>query len=801
MSSNRSRVFSLFAGCSLIAVLVGGAGCGRLGEMDSLSKLMKLKSDTGCLNGIGAQVTKYVDGEITVKEWTGTLDCMVNSIDLFRKYVKGNDPQGYSQKDIQALIKTFIVTNTDISDELMSAIFEVKSSFIGGNRDVLTHDEVDQIYILHKLFKKESTDLIPYLAARRATPNSNTILALSDAVQRMGMNIAAGLSTEKNALFSRAALVLLLEEIGKVHGTDLDPAHVDFYLSAKAAVTGGDLSGVAGREWPALIRAATAYGGPLLVQHWMKTAELGDANESGELLLKIYKKLRVAASETLRLRNGVMPLSVIDQLIDTLPPEHLALSRGVSIRKPELKASLRPLVKKLMKSGASDQGLDAQALDTVLALFEEGTRSETHVDRIFTGLRESVAPTVFLEAADNYARSLDAVAKQEVARLKSLASDYVGLFPEGSAEIRYELSVQDNRTRNHMVRMSWIEIGARHLLKTYATGAGGVGAKPDLREIIADFQPILYSIGKFHPDVKDPGAKRFLEANLFMFASNGDEFMNLNETTYYLATVLSASSLSSRIQNRIWQLCPVIGHDKLKLETISMDCFREHFFADYQSFWDDFPELISSYRNLSADKQHLVQESIEISARRLGLNNDPISSYDIDGYAAIPHYVETLMARFDGPIKDQVLDKREILDQAFPIFKGALIGILAEKLKGKIDVTKIPDSVLEGALTYIVRFGEAPSTFWDYAHFVWWLAERPFWIVRADRAALYKVIAVLGKANAGPAVTPNTLRLASEAIPGIETSTVDPALNDANFVLPDDACYLLPTEDQVMACR
>jgi hypothetical protein len=788
MFFDRKSVLRAIAGWS---VVFGVCACGQLGERDDLKKIMEFRSDTGCLNGLSERVEKYVEGEVTAAEWEKTWDCVGDSLDLFRKYVRGSDPRGYDQKDIQALVRIFLVTKTEINDELIQAIFGLKASLIGGDDKVLTKSEVEKFVKLHQLLKKESTALIPYLTNRRLNPNAENLLALSDAIQRVGANIASGLESEGNREFNRAAMTLLLKEVGKVQEKDLSPENVDFYLSIKVALAGGSLSGIDGSQWPLLLRAVTSYGGPLLVQNWMKTATFKEPNENGEVLLKIYRRLLAAAYETLSHRGGVLPLSTVDGVIDTLPGKWLELERGVSLKREALKAVLRPAVKKLLASGASDQAIDAKALDLVYTLFKQGTRSETHLEKIFLRLRDTVSEPEFTTAANTYAQGLDPEGRIEVDRLISIAKNFKGLYPEGSNEIKFGRGYQRQHSRNNLIRLEWLQIIAKHILDTYATGPEKRGTPEDLDVIMADFKPILKSIGKFHPEVNNVAAKRFLEANLFMFSSNGDKLMDLNETTYYLATILSSGSLSSRIQKRMWELCSKygIGQDELGLQTIQMDCFRDNFFAEFETFWDGFPDLVESYRNLSEAKRQAVKDSIEISARRLGMTRRPISAYDIDGYAAIPHYVEALVQRFDAN-RDQILDKREILDDAYPMFKLTL----AEKAKKKPSDT----TFLQAVLTYIVRFGRQPEPGfnWDTAHFLGWYAWRPFWVVRADRAALYRVIAVLSK-------TPEKSEMLAGALSVDADITRDGAEQryDWSWFYPEDSCYALPTEEEVNACR
>jgi hypothetical protein len=137
---------------------------------------------------------------------------------------------------------------------------------------------------------------------------------------------------------------------------------------------------------------------------------------------------------------------------------------------------------------------------------------------------------------------------------------------------------------------------------------------------------------------------------------------------------------------------------------------------------------------MNSTGKKVMQQSIETAARRLGITNDPISQYDVDGYAAVPHYVEDLMARFDLN-NDQALDTYEILTYAYPVFKQSL-----EELSGLHG-----DKKLQGLLTYIVKYGEIPSGTAGTLKFVMWLARRNSWNVYSGRGNIYKVVAIISK--------------------------------------------------------
>ena len=126
-----------------------------------------------------------------------------------------------------------------------------------------------------------------------------------------------------------------------------------------------------------------------------------------------------------------------------------------------------------------------------------------------------------------------------------------------------------------------------------------------------------------------------------------------------------------------------------------------------------------------------LEVAMEKAARRRGYTEDLIGSFDMNSFAALPHYAEDVMDRFDRN-NDQVLDKKEVLNFAYPIFRSTL-----QTVSGRSQ-----DWILQAALTYALKYGRMPKGAVQLMARVSW---RPFWRIRADRGALYQVLAILSE--------------------------------------------------------
>ncbi|MBS1963598.1 MAG: hypothetical protein JST04_15395 [Bdellovibrionales bacterium] len=732
----------LTSGCFLVAAIVGLFACG---SKKPAERTLLPGRDMGCYDKLGDRVTRFFAGAIEDAEWQDTFDCVNDQLTFFKKYVRGEAPEGYNQSDIGALVRKFLIVNRPISDAFISSIFDIKASVFGGSANVITPKEIDEFLNLSEVVRRESSALLPRLQAKRRSPNSANLLGLADQVNVFGTRIATYLRTLHGSIdVKKESFLPFARELIALHGGDptLVDRYGDFIRNLKVVVSGGTSEVIEAGNWANLIQQGAAFGGLLFAYRDMEAQNFAAPGEMDAFEIELARRAQVAINQVIRLHGTGIPLEVFDPVIDTVPWDALTKEKREAI-----KHDLRPIIARALKGGVPGW-LTASAVATVIDLFESGMKKQIHIRRIFATIPPSPDTKGFEAAARKYLDSFSPAGvptndRADVNALIAIAKSYVGLFPDGTGQMLFTNAMRDARTENHMVRMSWFRTLMQHVFSVYASGptdANGrkLAQSSDLENLTEDFYQVLLQWKMAHPEMtrKEMAEKRFREANLFMPVSNGDLYMDDVEGTYYLAFLFSAGAFSSSVFSgvthnaRDWSACPITGKDELDQDAVDASCFRSVYFGHPDVFWANFPGLQKAYAGMNGDQRAELARSMETAARRGGYNEKPIGPYDVDSFAALPHYVEDIMANFDGN-KDDVLDKSEILDKAYPIFKKTLAGA-APQAKS--------DFLLKGILTYIVKYGKAPSGTLDLLA---WCARLRFTKVNADRASLYRVVALL----------------------------------------------------------
>ena len=762
---------------SVFAFLFCSTGCGLLGQKESKAKTTKLNQSTGCLDQLGPIFTLYLHGDITPSEWVGTWDCVDNTLGTLTRYVQGATPGVYSPTEIKSLVENFILTGKPITAEMIQGLFAIKATLIGGRPDRITLSEIATFRSLAQFVKERSVALIPMLYNFQHAKTRANLDQLATALNDFSGALADELPITNHAPLTKASITSFITELSKT-SIDFDASDlqtwIDFFFGAKGVVIGGEETSLSGTDILSALHTAGDLGANIL------TMNSDDANADSPALLRVIDSLERNLLATVARGDGQIPFATLENLFNLVPKRflpkradefragiiHLLHPRteyDANGKNPtRIQSSIATLLKNL--DPAKDGAIFANNVSELVAQLRLYVQSERTLSQVYAGLGKELSVTEFTTRIHAMAKAgqLDYPDSVEIERLVALAGRYPGLFAEGSSAMRFNGVTTLSKTT--LSRYNWMERASRRLLEGYGTAKGTngdpIGTGRDLKHLVLDVDALLRSVGLVHPLTVDVDKKRFREANLFMSTSNGDNFLDINEVTEYINTLVASSNLGSRMSKLILGnedqpgLCAPTGFDPLlQLPTYDITCFRREYRAHFAEFFRDYPFLMDTFIRASGDDQDQFFQRLEAASRFDGLSEKPITDFDISSYSGIAHYVELVMYRFDrnGGRPDNGLDRSEIIDQIFPIFSNELTKVTCKD-------TKILNQAL---LLYLTQYGRSPfadnnhPTVGEYASLVLWVLNGgPFNNFLADRLRIYAIFGTLSAA--GGTACPNT---------------------------------------------
>lgn len=708
--------------CHLALLALATSGCGLLGDKDPASKLLQVEQkNSGCLDRLGPLMEQYIDGTVAESEWDQAFVCLDDTLDMFVKFVKGSDAAGYTREDVKALTERFILTNKPITRNFVEGIFEVKASLFGGNNRVLSREQVAEFRNLLVFLNRETKVLIPHLYNRKHNPRKAELRAMMAAIDEFGVKFADYLNTGNNPSLSRDSAVMFVKELTKISFPKLTPEEMeqwtDTLLATKHALIRGEENGISGYDWKELFRFGIRMGSVVL--GYASTVDNDPLFE-----VEIAEAGQKILNESVNTWNGAIPLAAFERIVRNVPD---SVIKKFSDRVSDTRAATRALFMPRMncpnfneepivdgkcrdvngndvgtptpmKPAASrflgskkDDALDAGAFQNFIDVWKAGKRADFHLAAIYGSTREELTPTQFGTRADEYLKAnggnANIAVAADIARIKRVATRYPGLHREWADEIIF--SNWSTHSRNNLSKMSWYEAAAEKILKAYGSkvisGLGNAGTISDLFALVQDINPLLLSMSMVHPDKRKVYAKRFREANTFMPASNGDDNMDLLETTNYFAFFFSSSKVAGNISKKFFKsedgktgLCNKVGEDPiLQIPTFDIQCVRREMQANYLDVFHTYPIWIADYEKLSTKDQTRFWKLVESASKPFGYDENPLSDFDLSSYSGIQHFTEAVMFKYDrrDGKADGKLDWKEINDYLFPVFKRELASL------------------------------------------------------------------------------------------------------------------------------
>jgi len=736
---NRSvRLPSWMARSAGWLALVALSSCGQIGLQPPPSSVMNFTTgNEGCLNDLGIKVKQYPSGEVDRVEWETAWSCSIDTLKSFQSYVKGSEEEGFSHEDIRALVSKFLITQEPITLDFVEDLFVLKAALLGGNSETLTYQELEQVVKIFGWARDRSSELIPLLAQRMKEQTPESAMQLTMLVSKIAGEFASQLHLLPDTRLSWDLILDLALQTQSILGIEFGTDWTIWLSPVKRILLGGDPQALEADRIPDAIRSLGEIVGAGLPLISGGFDHLQGPNAQAELLWGLGNILRPTIERSLKWNKGTLPLSYFDQVIDLLPQSVFKTPRDMYVDRVLVKKALRIVNWRFLKSGRVSS-LDRSGVNRLYDLWGFWTRGKTALDIIFENLGSDevgVPLQEFVEAAERFAETQDSSRQAEINRLVDISKRFYPIH--SGKELMVNFHRWDKYSLGHMVQMHTHRLLAEVIMEGYSTvGDHKKGSRSDINAVLKDWRELLVQLHMLDPLDPNVGPNRFRDANLFTFLSDGDDLADLDETTYLLSFIVSIGTLSDVSIELVNSKCALRDRPMDSYGRYWMDarCFREQYFANVETIWANFPELLKFYQSLGRRDREKVQISLEMGARMLGYSEEPVGMSDLQSFSGLAHYIEALFKRFDVD-RTGIIDLEELM-RAFPIFKGELARF------GNIDPGNT--SMLEAVFTYLVRF-EAPPVmdFIGTSHFLAWWGWKPFWTIQGDRKSLFTVLSAL----------------------------------------------------------
>lgn len=224
----------------------------------------------------------------------------------------------------------------------------------------------------------------------------------------------------------------------------------------------------------------------------------------------------------------------------------------------------------------------------------------------------------------------------------------------------------------------------------------------EAKEAYRDLKPLLIDFGVVGATSGDGFIdSRFLEANIFLPHSDGNDFVSFEEIAELSNFIFSGFKIDSDIYVDILKECKIYEEKSEKF--LDLACLR----GSYQKHAKEVLSAMPSYLNyMQAEKTALWEEAFLNNLKAAGYiprQDWKVSVSDASLFPHILQYAESLFLKFDTNF-DGVIDKTEGIG-AYPAFAN----LLKKVAKKQLDNGDIKEKELEALFTYILKYGAIPE--------------------------------------------------------------------------------------------
>lgn len=757
---------SIKALCLLSAVVLL-PGCSLFfGHDDQVQDPLTVKDQgLSCVLTVGSDVKAFFGGED--RDPVQIVDCLSSALTKFSDNTRGANPDGWTRSELSSFFETYFKeessaearagkSSSQVQDgpsaarvipfdgdwvaqarrrAVVTELFRWKASLLGGGETTLSRVEMNRI---REFLKNARVPLAAWrgqgsiLAMRTkfvGKPADITRLeSLTSSIREVAALLSAEVSIEGNVSAGGRALLPREPMKLEVLASSLEHAGVKVLDSSdrqqllqvvKSILLGGDPQQIAGDEWGELVRQSSElWIAALGVQYgilqntsaydrdldFVETVVL-DLTKSIERMVQRHGGL-ISNDQIRRLmvqleNNGMLPAMIraktvngsLDVIFGKLlggnsKPNVVELSKGLQL--PQLVR-----IRDVVHDWTEGQRVALALLNS--AQYVTIDRAKLAMSQIATTSKDNIGEDVRQQMTELVLRGRPLI-HDSTGRLMIIPSDNIQGFQRSDLE---EL----NLTR---VLMSAAMQAYSH--QTARAGAMPQITEAEIQELFMDLKALGRDLGIVDVRSLQSGVRTFMEANIFLSVSDGNEYISLHEMVEWFQTVIGAGRAADLIHADLLNetgpaRCGTAPVDVFGRNRLKAQCFRENVLPVFRERLSHLPNFIKALDQ--AEREKKVPEflkSLEGASRAMGASDLPIESSDVRVMSPVIHYVEALFARYDVNRSSQ-LETPEVWS-VYPLIRP-FIQKLATDSSGK---PMTLNSAYERAIfSFLLEVGEPPT--------------------------------------------------------------------------------------------
>lgn len=768
------RFFKTLLPASLLATALGLVGCNSFfGHDDQVQDPLTMKDQgLSCVRAVGPDFKLFFAGED--RDPVKIVDCLSSALTKFSENTKGANPDGWTRGELSSFFETYFKEESVTSEKLASGLskratkadesiiapfdgdwvaqarrravvtelFRWKASLLGGGDTTLSREEMNRI---RDLLQKARAPIAAWRGQGKLLSMKSSLVGQSADLSQLGRlttsirtmaelvaaEVSAGLKKSANGKTPQArepmklpTLSSSLEQAGiKVLES---PDRQQLLQIVKSVVLAGDSQQIGGDEWSELVRQASElWIGALRIQYGIvqNTSAYDRDLDFVELTVRDLSK---SVQRMIDRHGGRIDNDELRRLITQLEVNGMLPSM---VKAKTVNASLEVILGKLFGGNSKanqaelSRGLQHGQLERLNDVIHDWTEGQRVTLALVAPVQYVTIDRAKLTMSQIATNSKDAVGEDVRQQMTELVLRGRPLVHD--AQGRLMIVPMENiqgfqRTDLESLNLTRVLMSAA--MQAYSHESIRAGAMPqiteaEIQELFTDLKAIGRDIGIVDIRSLQSGIRTFMEANIFLSVSDGNEFISLHEMVEWFTTVMSAGRAADLIHadltsDRIGARCGTAPVDVFGKQRLKAQCFRDNWIPVFRNRLSHLPNFIKALDQ--AEREKKIPEfltALQGATRALGESDLPIESSDVRVMSPVIHYAEALFARYDAN-RSSMLEKPEVWS-VFPLIRP-FIQKLAIDADGK--PIQLNAAYERAIFSWLLEVGGPPTTsFWGKA--------------------------------------------------------------------------------------
>lgn len=650
-----------------------------------------------CLSQIGPTVSAYVDDELNESDITEFFTCIQKAFVLFEGNTRGSKQDEYTPGEIRNFLQKYFIRDRKISDRLLAEFMLVKKTLIGGSVDVIKRKDLHEAVAILETLKKEALRLKPYirllnnqLIAKEPRENLRERIQVAQQKLHESIDVIVPLFANAQQPYSIRNFENLLYELRYFINWD------DHFNRSRPI-----------SEWIELLRnfkdVTVSKTDTITPQEWAPLLKASANWYTLFLEVKVSWNISVFWEEENLDQLYGAAMKAIQYVRDAIDRQAGARSQTKYIEFDRL----TKLYGSVEKMGWTSAEWPKEA-----------------VDKVFRAFVTKILGDKDWPPESRRARGIGMIHLNRLQQELLQWNHYQGQIEGGQLlntqgfptrafyypEISGIFLTEDFNRNEHIDRFNLTVYNALRSLaglaiKGYASQPTLGLARQELQNLYMDIRDLMIAWRLADPREFKTGMRAYLEGNLFTYAANGNDYLEVGELIQLMAFLKTGGQVGNVIYDQILPHCQDITLDIHGRNSLLRGCVEKYLAKNLATMTQNMPGFTKFFNDLHINsREQYVKDLLSAVYSRHSVP-ELVESSDILSLAAVLQYEEAVFTRYNRDMNN-VLSGKE-LDEAFNTFSWLMKNMAAATCKN------LSDKQVRLVFDYILRYQEIPDVKFD----------------------------------------------------------------------------------------